>query len=82
MKCDNVSNRKGDASGMLPRLLKFKQAQEYLGICKDSLLDLIHSGQLKAFKLKGSWRISEDDLKDYLNWLREQNKKGGQACQI
>ena len=56
---------------MLPRLFKFKQAQEYLGICKDSLLDLIHSGQLKAFKLKGSWRISEDDLKDYLNGLRE-----------
>lgn len=72
MKCDNVSNRKGGASGMLPRLLTFKQAQEYLQIGKDSLLNLLHSGQLKGFKIKGRWRIHEDDLKDYLNGLRGQ----------
>ncbi len=57
---------------MLPRLLTFQQAKEYLQIGKDSLLDLIHSGQLKAFKLKGSWRISEDDLKEYIDSLRRQ----------
>lgn len=57
---------------MLPRLLTFKQAQEYLQIGKDSLLNLLHSGQLKGFKIKGRWRIHEDDLKDYLNRLRGQ----------
>lgn len=57
---------------MLPRLLTFKQAQEYLQIGKDSLLNLLHSGQLKGFKIKGRWRIHEDDLKDYLNGLRGQ----------
>ncbi len=71
MKIIHVVNDKG-GDKVLPRLLKFQQAREYLGIGKDSLLDLIHSGQLKAFKLKGSWRISEDDLKDYLNGLRGQ----------
>mgnify|MGYP001408019730 FL=1 len=57
---------------MLPRLLTFKQAQEYLNIGKDSLLDLLHSGQLKGFKIKGRWRIHEDDLNEYLNRLRGQ----------
>jgi excisionase family DNA binding protein len=72
MKIIHVVNDKGGASGMLPRLLTFQQAKEYLQIGKDSLLDLIHSGQLKAFKLKGSWRISEDDLKEYIDSLRRQ----------
>lgn len=57
---------------MLPKLLTFKQAQEYLQIGKDSLLNLLHSGQLKGFKIKGRWRIHEDDLKDYLSRLRQQ----------
>lgn len=71
MKIIHVVNDKG-GDKVLPRLLTFQQAKEYLQIGKDSLLDLIHSGQLKAFKLKGSWRISEDDLKEYIDSLRRQ----------
>ena len=56
---------------MLPRLLNFKQTREYLQIGKDSLLDLLHSGELSGFKIKGSWRVHEDDLKDYMDILRE-----------
>lgn len=57
---------------MLPKILTFQQVQEYLQIGKDSLLNILHSGQLKGFKIKGRWRISENDLQEYINGLREQ----------
>lgn len=56
----------------MPRLLTFNQVKEYLQIGKDSLLKLLHSGELKGFKLKGKWRIHEDDLKEYIDNLRRQ----------
>lgn len=56
----------------MPQLLTFKQVKEYLQIGKDSLLDLLHSNQLKGFKIKGMWRIHEDDLMEYVNSLRKQ----------
>lgn len=56
----------------MSRLLTFNQVKEYLQIGKDSLLKLLHSGELKGFKLKGKWRIHEDDLKEYINNLRRQ----------
>ncbi len=56
---------------MLPKLLTFNEAKEYLQIGKDSLLDLLHSGQLKGFKIKGRWRIHENDLKEYIDNLRK-----------
>lgn len=55
---------------MLPRLLNFKQTMEYLEIGKNALLELLQSGELKGFKLKGSWRIHEDDINDYIDELR------------
>lgn len=54
------------------KLLTFNQVKEYLQIGKDSLLKLLHSGELKGFKLKGKWRIHEDDLKEYIDNLRRQ----------
>ncbi len=55
---------------MLPRLLNFKQVQEYLQIGRDSLLNILHSGELKGFKIKGRWRVQEDDLIEFMNRLR------------
>ena len=55
---------------MLPRLLNFKQVQEYLQIGRDSLLNILHSGELKGFKIKGRWRVHEDDLIEFMNRLR------------
>lgn len=55
---------------MLLRLLSFRKTMEYLGIGKSSLLELLASGDLQGFKLKGTWRIHEDDLNDYIDRLR------------
>lgn len=56
----------------MSRLLTFNQVKEYLQIGKDSLLKLLHSGELKGFKIKGRWRVHEDDLKEYIDSLRRQ----------
>ena len=56
---------------MLPKLLTFSQVQAYLQIGKDTLLDLLHTDQLKGFKIKGRWRVHEDDLVAYLDRLRK-----------
>ncbi len=55
------------------QLLTFNQVKYLLQIGKDSLLSLLHSGELKGFKLKGRWRIHEDDLKEYIDKLRQQD---------
>ncbi len=57
---------------MLGKLFTFNEVKDYLQIGKDSLLQLLHSGELKGFKLKGKWRVHEDDLKEYVERLRRQ----------
>ncbi len=55
---------------MLSRLLNFKETMSYLSIGKNTLLELLGSGELKGFKIRGSWRVHEDDFTDYINRLR------------
>lgn len=59
---------------MLPRLLNFKQTREYLQIGKDSLLEILHNGELQGFKIKGSWRVHQDDLMEYVDSLRDSDR--------
>jgi len=59
---------------MLGKIYTFTQVKEYLQIGKDTLLKLLHSGELKGFRIKGRWRIHEDDLKEYVDNLRNSPK--------
>jgi len=54
----------------LQPLLTFNDVRKYLCIGKDSLLKLLHSGEIKGFKLKGKWRVHIDDLNAYVDRLR------------
>ena len=47
----------------MPRLLKPRQAAEYLGLTYETLIELIHTGEVPACKVGGTWRIPEDALK-------------------
>jgi excisionase family DNA binding protein len=47
----------------MPRLLKPREAAEYLGLGYETLIDLIHNGEVPACKVGGTWRIPEDALK-------------------
>lgn len=52
-----------------PDILTLKQAQNMLHIGRNSMLDLIYSGEIEAFKIKGKWRILKSDLVLYIRRL-------------
>lgn len=49
-----------------PDILTLKQAQNMLHIGRNSMLDLIYSGEIEAFKIKGKWRILKSALILYI----------------
>lgn len=49
-----------------PDILTLKQVQNMLHIGRNSMLDLIYSGEIEAFKIKGKWRILKSDLILYI----------------
>lgn len=46
----------------LPEVLTLKQCQETLQIGRTTILGMIKRNELKAFKVRGQWRIRKDDL--------------------
>ena len=51
----------------LPEVLTLKQCQELLQIGRTTILGMIKQNELKAFKVRGCWRIRKDDLIEYLS---------------
>ena len=52
-----------------PRFLTLAQVKEILNVGMPALYALVSSGDLRALQLSGGrrmWRVSEDDLADYL----------------
>ena len=52
-----------------PDLITLKQVQNMLHIGRNSMLDLLYSGEIEAFKIKGKWRILKSDLVLYIRRL-------------
>lgn len=51
----------------LPILYKVRQVAEYLMIDEDTVTKLIRNRELAAKKVGREWRITEDDIQDYLD---------------
>jgi excisionase family DNA binding protein len=49
------------------KILYMQEIQEQLGSSKDTVLRLIKSGKLKAFKIGGRNATTEELLNDYIN---------------
>ena len=47
------------------KFLTLKEAMKVLGVSERSMFRYIHGGRLKAAKI-GSWRIREQDLKEFI----------------
>lgn len=50
----------------LPDIMTLKQCQKALQIGRNSMLEMVNSGELDAFKLKGSWRIRKKSLIEFV----------------
>ena len=51
----------------IPEILTLKQGQEVLHIGRTTTLNMIKQKELKAFKVRGRWRIRKKDLEMYLS---------------
>ena len=51
----------------IPEILTLKQGQEVLHIGRNTILNMIKQKELKAFKVRGRWRIRKKDLEMYLS---------------
>ena len=50
----------------IPDILTINDCKAILSLGRNSILELIYSNQLSAFKIKGQWRILKDDLIDFV----------------
>ena len=51
----------------LPAILTFSETVEYLYIGRNTLLKLLHNGNIKGFKVGNRWRIKKEDLLEFMN---------------
>ena len=52
----------------VPDILTFKECQKLLKVGKNTLLDLLHSNQIEAFKIGSRWKIPKESVVEYLKY--------------
>lgn len=50
----------------IPPIMTRKEAQEILRVSKGTILKLIQSGELEAFRINNSYRITRENLIEYI----------------
>lgn len=52
----------------LPKMYSTKQISDMLGVTEQTVREWLKSGEMKGLKVggRGQWRVSEDDLNNYL----------------
>mgnify|MGYP002615846962 FL=1 len=63
----NITRGGGVMFETLPEVLTLKQCQEILQIGRTTIIGMIQRNELRAFKVRGHWRIRKDDLLHLIN---------------
>jgi excisionase family DNA binding protein len=50
----------------IPEIMTFKECQQLLKIGKNTLLNLIHNGELDAFKIGNRWKITQEAVVEFI----------------
>ncbi len=53
----------------IPEIMTFNECKDLLKVGKNTLLDLLHSGELEGFKIGRRWRVTRDSVIEYLKYL-------------
>lgn len=53
----------------VPDILTFKECQKLLKIGKNSLLNLLHNGEINAFRIGNRWKIPKAAVMEYIRYL-------------
>ncbi len=52
----------------IPDIMTFNECQKLLKVGKNTLLDLIHSGEIEAFKIDNRWKIPKECVLEFLKY--------------
>ena len=52
----------------VPEIMAFKECQKLLKVGKNTLLDLIHNGEIEAFKIGNRWKIPRNCVLEFLKY--------------
>jgi excisionase family DNA binding protein len=50
----------------IPEIMTFKECKDVLRVGKNTLLDLIHSRELDAFKIGNRWKITRESVEEFI----------------
>jgi excisionase family DNA binding protein len=50
----------------IPEIMTFKECKDILKVGKNTLLDLIHSRELDAFKIGNRWKITRESVEEFV----------------
>nr|WP_242959892.1 helix-turn-helix domain-containing protein [Flavonifractor sp. An306] len=49
--------------------MTFNECKSLLKIGKNTLLDLLHNGEIEAFRIGNRWKIPKKSVLDYIRYL-------------
>ena len=52
----------------IPEVMTFKECKELLKVGKNTLLDLIHTGQIPALKVGSRWKITKQSVIEFIQY--------------
>ena len=52
----------------IPEVMTFKECKELLKVGKNTLLDLIHTGQIQACKVGSRWKITKQSIIEFIQY--------------
>ena len=52
----------------IPEIMTFKECQKVLKVGKNTLLDLIHTNQVEAFKVGSLWKIPKQSVIEFIQY--------------
>lgn len=50
----------------IPEIMTFNECKEILKVGKNTLLDLIHNGEIDAFKVGNRWKITRESVEEFV----------------
>ena len=52
----------------IPEIMTRKECQEILKVGKNTMLELLHSGQIEGFKIGSRWKIPKESVVEFLKY--------------
>ena len=53
----------------VPEILTFKECRSLLKVGKNTLLNLLHNGEIGAFRCGNRWKIPKNSVMEYIKYL-------------